>query len=143
MLGAGYSLLQHWFEISLGSAFSTSDKVEGARVATFSQWFGVPRYCFETPMARWRLGGCGSAELGVIHASGFGVDQPRTQREWWLAPGLGLQAQAQLMSGTQLLLGVDVLLAATRPRFERAGTTVHTPNRLMPALRLALVGGLL
>jgi hypothetical protein len=89
------------------------------------------------------MGGCGSAELGVIHASGFGVTQPLSRREWWVAAGLGLQAQAQLTSGIHLLLGADLLLAVTRPRFVLAGTPVHTTNDLLPALRLALVGGLL
>jgi hypothetical protein len=139
----GYSLDQHWFEISVGAAFGASQNLEGARVATFTHWFSVPRYCLETPLARWRLGGCGSAELGMIRASGFGVTHPLSQREGWLAAGLGLQARAQLASGTGLLLGADLLLAVTRPRFVLAGTTVHTPNDVLPALRLALVGGLL
>ena len=143
LLGVGYSRGHHWFEISLGAAFSTSQKLGGPRVATFTHWFSVPRYCLETPLARWRMGGCGSAELGVIHASGFGVTQPLSRREWWVAAGLGLQAQAQLTSGTHLLLGADLLLAVTRPRFVLAGTPVHTTNDLLPALRLALVGGLL
>jgi hypothetical protein len=79
----------------------------------------------------------------MIRASGFGVTHPLSQREGWLAAGLGLQARAQLASGTQLLLGADLLLAVTRPRFVLAGTTVHTPYDVLPALRLALVGGLL
>lgn len=143
LLGLVQRIDRHWLELSLGAAFGRTSALEGGRVATFSQWYAAPRYCLQTDAAKLRFGGCAAAELGVITASGFGVDVARTQYELWLAVGAGVQAAAKLSFGTDLVFGVDVLAVPNRPGFDLAGQSIFTPHLLVPGLRLALVGGLL
>jgi hypothetical protein len=139
LVGALYRPGAHWLEASLGGSFGVR-RVAGARAAMFTQWFAAPRYCWGSSGTAFQFSGCGAIELGLIRGSGLGVDEPRSQTEWWLAAGPGIQLGMRLAAGGQLLLGVDVLWAATRPKFVLAGEPVHTPSAVFPALRLALIG---
>lgn len=141
-IGAAYRADPHWLELSLSGAFASTGFRSDGRGASFWQWYATPRYCVQARFGTTRVGPCASTEVGLIKAAGFGVEQPRTQRTWWVAPGLGLQADWRLRSGVQLLVGGDLLIAATRTRFELDSKQLFRPHLLIPALRLALVGGL-
>jgi hypothetical protein len=141
-LGVAYRAQSYWLELSAGAAFASSERLARGRVATFAHWYGAPRFCVEPDLGWARLGGCALAEVGVLKASGFGVTLPQTQRDWWLAPGVGVQVSRRLASRAELVLGADVLLAAVRPRFELASEPIFRPHLFIPGLRLALVGGL-
>lgn len=141
-LGVGYRTQAYWFEVSAGAGFASSGRLAGGRVATFSQWYATPRFCIEPNLGWARLGACALAEVGALKSSGFGVTSPRTKRGGWVAPGLGLQVSRRMASGAELVLGVDAMLAALRPRFELASQPFFTPHLIIPALRLGLIGGL-
>jgi hypothetical protein len=141
-LGVAYRAQSYWLELSAGAAFASSERLARGRVATFAHWYGAPRFCVEPDLGWARLGGCAVAELGVLKASGFGVTSPQTQRDWWVAPGVGVQLSRRLASGAELVLGADVLLAAVRPRFELASEPIFRSHLVIPGLRLAVVGGL-
>lgn len=141
-LGLAYRADAFWFELSAGAAFASSRRLSGGRVATFSQWYAAPRFCVQSELGWARVGGCAVAELGSVRASGFGVEFPKTQRDWWVAPGVGLQLSRRMTSGAELFLGADALLAAVRPRFELALQPLFRPHLIIPALRLGLIGGL-
>ena len=141
-VGAAYRAEPHWLELSLSGAFASTGFRGDGRGATLWQWYTTPRYCVQARFGATRVGPCASTEVGLIKAAGFGVEQPQTQRTWWVAPGLGLQADWRLSPGAQLLVGADVLVAATRTRFQLDAEQLFRPHLLIPALRLALVGGL-
>lgn len=140
--GAAYRADPHWLELSLSGAFASTGFRGDGRGATLWQWYATPRYCVQARFGTTRVGPCASTEVGLIKAAGFGVEQPKTQRTWWVAPGLGLQAAWRLESGVELLVGGDLLVAATRTRFRLDSEQLFRPHLLIPALRLALVGGL-
>lgn len=140
-LGLAYRARSYWLELSAGAAFASSGRLASGRVATFTQWYGAPRFCIEPDLGWALLGGCAVAEIGVLKASGFGVTLPKTQRDWWLAPGVGVQVRRRWAAGTEVVLGADVLVAVVRPRFELASEPIFRPHLVIPALRLALVGG--
>lgn len=141
-VGAAYRADPHWLEVSLSVAFASTGFRSDGNGATFWQWYATPRYCVQARFGTTRVGPCASTEVGLIKAAGFGVEQPKTQRRWWVAPGLGLQAAWRLQSGAELLVGGDLLVAATRTSFELDSEQLFRPHLLIPALRLALVGGL-
>jgi hypothetical protein len=141
-VGAAHRADPHWLELSLSGAFASTGYRSDGRGATLWQWHATPRYCVQARFGATRVGPCVSTEVGLIKAAGFGVEQPKTQRTWWVAPGLGLQADWRLQSGAELLVGADLLVAATRTRFELDSEQLFRPHLLIPALRLALVGGL-
>ena len=141
-VGVAYRAEPYWLELSAGAAFASSGRLESGRSATFSQWYAAPRFCFEPNLGWARFGGCAVVEVGVLQASGFGVTSPKTQRDWWVAPGVGLQLSRRMASGAELVVGADAQLAAVRPRFELATLPLFTPHLIIPALRLGLIGGL-
>lgn len=141
-VGAAYRAEPHWLELSLSGAFASTGFRGDGRGATLWQWYATPRYCVQARFGTTWVGPCASTEVGLIKAAGFGVEQPKTQRTWWVAPGLGLQADWRLQSGARLLVGADLLVAATRTRFQLDAEPLFRPHLLVPALRLALVGGL-
>jgi hypothetical protein len=142
-LGLAYRTQAHWLELSGGAAFAATGRSTDGRVATFSHWYGVPRYCFEALLDWGRFGGCAVLEIGRIRASGFGVTLPKTQRSWWVAPGLGLQLTRRMRSGAELIVGAEALVATVRPDFYLASEPLFRPNLVIPALRLGLLGGVL
>jgi hypothetical protein len=141
-LGVAYRAQAYWLEVSAGAAFASSGRLASGRVATFTQWYGAPRFCVEPDLGWARLGGCAVAEIGVLKASGYGVTSPKTQRDWWLAPGVGVQVTHRWAAGAEVVLGADVLVAVVRPRFELASEPIFRPHSVIPVLRLALVGAL-
>lgn len=141
-VGAAYRADPHWLELLLSGAFASTGFRRDGRGATFWQWHASPRYCVQARFGTTRVGPCAVTEIGLIKGAGFGVEQPKTQRTWWFAPGLGVQADWRLPSGAELLVGGDLLLAATRTSFELDSEPLFRPHLLIPALRLALVGGL-
>jgi hypothetical protein len=141
-VGAAYRTDPHWLELVLSGAFASTGFRSDGRGATLWQWYATPRYCVQARFGTTRVGPCASTEVGLIKAAGFGVEQPKTQRTWWVAPGLGLQAGWRLQSGAELQVGADLLVAATRTSFKLDSEQLFRPHLVIPALRLALVGGL-
>lgn len=141
-VGAAYRADPHWLELLLSGAVASTGFRSDGRGATLWQWYATPRYCVQARFGTTRVGPCASTEVGLIKAAGFGVEQPKTQRTWWVAPGLGLQADWRLQSGMELLVGADLFIAATRTSFELDSEQLFRPHLLIPALRLALVSGL-
>jgi hypothetical protein len=141
-VGSAYRADPHWLELAVSGAFASTGFRSDGRGATLWQWYATPRYCVQARFGTTRFGPCASTEVGLIKAAGFGVEQPKTQRTWWVAPGLGLQAHWRLPSGAELQVGGDLMLAATRTSFELDSEQLFRPHLLIPALRLALVGGL-
>jgi hypothetical protein len=140
-LGATYRWGPHSFELSFGAAFSNLSRGT-QRTATFSQWFAAPRYCLAHDGEHWRLGACGSIELGWVRAAGHGVADPKTSRALWLAPALGVQASWKVSSSAELLIGADLALGAARQRFFLADEQVFRTHLLIPALRLGVLAGI-
>jgi hypothetical protein len=141
-VGAAYRADPHWLELALSGTFASTGFRGDGRGATLWQWYATPRYCVQARFGTTRVGPCALAEVGLIKAAGFGVEQPKTQRTWWVAPGLGLQADFRLKSGAELLVGGDLLVAASRTSFELDSERLFRPHLLIPALRLGLVAGL-
>lgn len=77
------------------------------------------------------LAACGGAEIGQMHAEGFGVISPGSADGLWLAARAGAALTAALteVAGLRLDLGLAVPIARNRFYLENAGT-VYEPGYL-------------
>lgn len=142
-LGAGYRSGSHSLEVSADAAFASSGPRSDGSGATFVLGLASPRYCEHARVDSLALGVCGALEVGAVSATGFGVKQSNTQLSYWVAAGVGLQANLPLSNDAELRFSGDVLVAVTRTRFELDHAAIFRPHALIPAARLTIATGLL
>jgi hypothetical protein len=142
-LGAGYRGETHWLELSAEGAFASHGPRFDGGGATFVLALASPRYCVRARVGSISFGPCGILEVGALSATGFGVTRPNTQLSYWVAAGVGIQASVPLAADTELRIGGELLIVATRTRFELDSATLYRPNLAVPAARLSLAAGFL
>jgi hypothetical protein len=102
--------------------------------------------CWVPGAAPFAVGLCGSAEGGVLPASGVGIVRPRSDTEPWLAGGASVGAWWSPLRSPLLISGrVGALVPLGRPEFaflaeDGARVTAHQPSKV--AFRLVIGAGL-
>ncbi len=71
---------------------------------------------------RWSWGGfgldaCAGVQVGVVHGRGFGIDQPATTRQPWVALTAGPRISYAPLRRLAFVLGADLLVPIVRPAF--------------------------
>jgi len=92
---------------------------------------------------RWQWGGlgldaCAGVQAGAVHGRGFGIDQPATTRQPWVALTVGPRLSYAPIRWLAIGLGADLLVPFVRPAF-----TVESLGRLwrpLPAGFLGMLG---
>jgi hypothetical protein len=130
-------------ELSTEGAFASSGPRADGSGATFLLGLASPRYCERARVGSITLGTCGVIEVGAVSATGLGVTRPDTRLSYWFAAGIGIQGSVALAADAELRIGGDLLVVATRTRFELDYAPLFRPNPLVPAVRLSLAAGLL
>jgi hypothetical protein len=125
-----------------GAFASGGPRIDGSG-ATFLLGLASPRYCERARVGSIGLGSCGVIEVGAVSATGLGVTRPETRLSYWVAAGVGIQGSVPLAADAELRVDGDLLVVATRTRFELDYALFFRPNLLVPAVRLTLAAGLL
>ncbi|MFK8003191.1 MAG: hypothetical protein AB8H86_26715 [Polyangiales bacterium] len=94
--------------------------------------------CGGTTSGRLWLGGCAAVELGVVRATGRGVDQPRDEGSFWAGLDLGIRGEVGLIGRLSIYLEAGALMPLRRPRFLLQGSVVHTTPAISPRAALGL-----
>jgi hypothetical protein len=125
-----------WFPLSKQYvAHAPSEPQTGGK---FSLLAAQARGCYRF-LDQPALGACGAAEVGSLHALGFGTADDRARATLWAALGPGLEAALGLGRAATLAAGVDMLFPLNRPHFELENIgAVYRPNEW--SLRATLAG---
>jgi hypothetical protein len=118
------ALPSHSIELGAGDAIDLALLAGGVRGC---HWAGA------------HLGVCVELEAGRLEARGSGLGAPRSARDPWLSPGLGVEFSAPVASDIELRSRISLLVPLIRPEYYVDGTErVHDVPSV--ALRFALGG---
>jgi hypothetical protein len=112
-------------ELTIVAGRDTTRAAEAS--ASFTRIIARPAACRLTIRLRLELGGCGHAELGIVHATGDDIVNGRGLTRLWAAAGVygSLRWPASISGGfAQLQLGLAVPFTRDRYRF-MPGTVIH------------------
>jgi hypothetical protein len=93
------------------------------------------------PRWQWQslgLDACAGLEAGVLHGRGFGIDEPATTRQPWLAAMLGPRLSYAPIRWLAIGLGAELLVPIVRPTF--GVDNVGRLHRPLPAGFLGTLG---
>ncbi|HEY4122410.1 MAG TPA: hypothetical protein VGM56_31305, partial [Byssovorax sp.] len=148
--GAGLSveaaLALRWLRLEVGFVDLPSRTAlvsDGSAGGTVALWAATASACAAIPASRFELGPCLGAEVGRIHASGFGVTDPSAGASLWSGAKAGALASwfpftaSRAASTLGFTLRLDALAPFTRPTFvlENVGSgAVHQPSAVIGRL---------
>jgi hypothetical protein len=104
----------------------------------FSLYLASFTTCRQLLAGPFQLEPCLAAEVGVLHARGFGVSGPGAGTAPWVAGRVGVRASWPLFVGLRLVVQADMVIPVLRPTF--ALTSVGDVHRPAPIVGRGFLG---